>query len=85
MLVETFDEPVEVIFYFTGTKGRPIRFRREGKVTKIASTNGYWMRRVGTVPLHYWAVSDKDGVYYELEMNGDTLGWKLVKIVSGID
>ncbi|MCD4828514.1 MAG: hypothetical protein K8R90_03675 [Candidatus Cloacimonetes bacterium] len=79
--VERLDEPVEVIFYFGLDQKRPVRFRWDGRVIRIATSKGYWHRREGITVCHYWAVTDRDGNYYELELNADSLTWKLRRLV----
>ena len=75
------DEPIEVIFFFGQDERRPVRFRWNNRVVRIATSKGYWHRREGITVCHYWAVTDHDGNYYELEMNADTLGWTLRRLV----
>jgi hypothetical protein len=84
MKQEECDEQIEVIAYFGIDERRPLRFRMGQQVIKIASTNGYWNRHQGATALHYWAVSDESGNYYELEMNGETMQWRLVKMVTDV-
>ncbi len=81
MIDERPEEPIEVMFFFGKDKRYPQRFRWNGDVIQIASNNGYWMRHIGNVPCHYYAVSDDIGNYYELEMNGETLKWRLMRYV----
>jgi hypothetical protein len=84
MKQEECDVPIEVIIYYGLEERRPLRFRLGAQVIRVTSTNGYWNRHQGAVPLHYWAVSDDNGNYYELEMNGETLLWRLKKVVSEV-
>lgn len=82
MKQEDLDESIEMIFFSGNADRRPLRFRWQDRVFRIASTNGYWMRHEGNCPYHYWAVTDASGDYYEVELNGETLDWKLKRIVQ---
>ncbi len=84
MIDERPEEPVEVMFFFGKDKRYPLRFRWKGDVIQIDSNNGYWMRHIGNVAYHYYAVSDEIGNYYELELNCETLKWRLMRYVMEV-
>lgn len=84
MKQEQRDDPIEVIAFLGIDEHRPLRFRLGNQVIRVASTNGYWKRHQGAAALHCWAVSDEAGNYYELEMNGETLAWRLAKVVTEV-
>ncbi len=81
---ERLDDPIEVIFYFGEKERRPVRFLWQGRVVRIATAKGYWQRREGVTVCHYWAVTDRNGNYYEIELNGDRLDWRLRRLIHSL-
>jgi len=81
---EFFNEQIDVVCSFSKNQIRPLRFRRKNETIVIATTNGYWAKHEGAVLLHFFAVSDTLGTYYELQLNSKSLEWHLRKVVDEI-
>ncbi len=80
-MLETINEPVNVIAKFMGNKTIPIKLLWHDREILITKVNLTWSRWEGRVKFYFFAVSD--GVnYFKLQFNSEALSWTLLESYS---
>ena len=80
-MVETIDEPVEVLTLFRDGKVEPLRFRWRRKVVRISRVTGDWVSsRTGRDRVHYYSVLGDGSDYFELSFHTRTFQWTLTRV-----
>lgn len=80
-MLETINEPIEVIVLFRASKLIPIKFQWQGREFAVKKVNLIYNHREGTTKIYYFAVSD--GVnYFKLQFNTENLQWTLLETYS---
>ena len=65
-MLESLNDPVDVLTSFTDGKLEPLRFRWRGAVVRVRRVTGRWSRREGQALLRYFAVEGNASDSYEL-------------------
>jgi hypothetical protein len=65
-MFESLSDPVDVLTAFTDGRLRPLRFRWQGRIVRVAEVRGEWVRREGQTVLRFFAVDGGKGESYEL-------------------
>jgi hypothetical protein len=77
-MLETINEPIEVIAKFSGNKTIPVKFLWQGREISVKKVNLTYSRREGRVKFYFFAVSDNTN-YFKLQFNTDNLSWTLLE------
>ena len=80
MLIEEFDEPIQVRADFGGGKITPLKFKWNGRVYDICQVNMRWPERDGRHPKRCFSVQCGDDTYH-LVLKTDDLTWRLRKVI----
>ena len=76
-MYEELDEPIAVIALYMDGHQRPLRFRWNGRVYRIARITGHWVVQEGANRhRHYAVVCEKSNVF-EISYDPKDLGWRL--------
>jgi hypothetical protein len=78
-VIESIEEPVEVLARFERGAMTPFRFRWNRSVFKIAKVTGQWEDRDGQYRRCYYAVITDANDYFELRFHLKDLSWVLSK------
>ena len=65
-MLESLNDPVDVLTAFVGGRFEPLRFRWRGKVIRVRNVTGRWSRREGQSVLRYFSVEGPGSDTYEL-------------------
>ena len=76
---ERIDEPIEVIVSFSGTKVKPLVFRRQGREYRIEKVNMVYTSPEDGTKVYYFSVSDHSH-YYNMRFDPTTLKWRLKEV-----
>ncbi len=76
-MFESLNDPVDVLTAFEEGAMRPLRFRWQGRVVRVAKITGQWNRREGQAVLRYFAVQGAKDDSYELCYDARRPGWVL--------
>lgn len=78
-MIESIQDPIEVLARFERGRILPFRFRWNQTVFRIAKVTGTWEDREGQYRrLHYSVLTDNDD-YFELRFHTGDFGWVLSK------
>ena len=77
-MLETINDPIEVIAKFSGGKTVPVKFLWKNREILVKKVNLSYSRFEGRVKLHFFAVSDNTN-YFKLQFNSDNLQWTLLE------
>ena len=78
-MIESIQEPIEVLVRFAGGRIEPFRFRWNQSVFRIAKVTGAWEDREGQYRrLHFSVLTDNDD-YFELRFHSGDFMWVLSK------
>ena len=78
-MIESIQEPIEVLARFERGKLLPFRFRWNQSVFRIAKVTGAWEDREGQhLRLHFSVLTDNDD-YFELRFHSGDFTWILSK------
>jgi hypothetical protein len=78
-VIETIEEPVEVLARFESGTLTPFRFRWNRSVFKIAKVTGRWEDREGQFRRCHYAVLTEANDYFELRFELQDFAWILSK------
>jgi hypothetical protein len=78
-VIESIEEPVEVLARFDRGHMTPFRFRWNHSVFKIAKVTGEWEDREGQYRRCYFAVVTDTNNYFELRFHLENMSWILSK------
>jgi hypothetical protein len=78
-LIESIEEPIEVLAQFSGGHLTPFRFRWNRSVFKIAKVTGRWEDREGQYRRCHFAVLTEANDYFELRFQLQDFAWILSK------
>ena len=78
-MIETIEEPIEVLARFDRGRVEPFRFRWNRSVFRIAKVTGVWEDREGQHRRCYFAVVTENNDYYELRFHTGDFSWVLSK------
>ncbi len=78
-MIETIDEPVEVLARFERGRMAPFRFRWNHSVFRIAKVTGNWEDREGQHRRYHFSVLTENNDYFELFFHSGELTWILSK------
>jgi hypothetical protein len=65
-MLESHNDPVDVLTAYVEGRVRPLRFRWQGRVIRVCKVTGEWSRREGQNVLRFYAIEGKDAESYEL-------------------
>ena len=82
-MLQSPDDPIDVITVFTEGKVEPLRFRWRGKVIRVGRVTGRWSRREGQTLLRYFAVESPTADSYELCYDPRGPRWMLTRAWTG--
>ena len=77
---QEIDQPIDVIAVFQEGKMIPVRFRWNGKVTKIVRVTGRWKTNEGRFGIRHFAAIDGNSHICQLSYRERTGEWFLDKI-----
>ena len=77
-MLETINEPIEVVTIFKQNKLIPFKFFWQGKEFLIKKINLTHSEFQGRVKFYFFAVSDNTN-YFKLQFNTDNLSWTLLE------
>ena len=80
MLIEEFDEPIQVRADFGDGKITPLKFKWNGRVYDIGRVNMRWPEGDGRHPKRCFSVQCGDDTYH-LVLKTDDLTWRLRKVI----
>jgi hypothetical protein len=78
-VIESIEEPVEVLAGFDGGTVTPFRFRWNRSVFRVAKVTGRWEDREGQYRRCYFAVVTAANDYFELRFHVKDFSWILSK------
>ena len=79
-MYQSLDDPIDMIAVFQNHALKPVRFRWNGNIHKIARVTGAWRSRTGESSIRHFAVVDTKANYYELTYNEHQTHWIISKI-----
>jgi len=79
-MIETINEPIEVITVFAEGKVSPVRFKWKDRVVKIRKVTGSWSMRKGWDKLYYYSVLAENSDYYELCYDTSNMTWIICRL-----
>ena len=79
-MLESLNDPVDVLTAFTGGGFEPLRFRWRGRVIRIKQVTGRWSRREGQSLLRFFAVEGQAEDTYELCYDPRGPRWMLNRV-----
>lgn len=80
-MLETINEPIDVIVKFTQDKILPIKFLWQGREVLVKKLNLMYSNRQGRTKFYYFAVSDNAN-YFKLQFDSESLKWVLLEVYS---
>ncbi len=81
-MVESVQEPIEVLSRFVEGKVQPVRFRWRGRVFTVSRISSAWLKREGERREHFFSVGAGGREQYELSYRPDTSQWTLENVYS---
>ena len=78
-MIESIEEPIEVLARFEGGRMTPFRFRWNRSVFKIAKVTGAWEDREGQYRRCHFSVLTDTNSYFELRFHMKDFSWVLSK------
>ena len=78
-MIESIQEPIEVLARFERGKLLPFRFRWNQSVFRIAKVTGAWEDREGQHRRLHFSVLTDNGDYFELRFHSGDFTWILSK------
>ena len=82
-MLESLDDPIDVLTAFTGGTLEPLRFRWRGEVVRVRRVTGRWSRREGQTLLRYFVVEGGRSDSYELCYDPRGPRWILSRAWTG--
>ena len=82
-MLESLNDPVDVLTSFVKGRIQPLRFRWQGRVVRVRKVTGEWSRREGQTLLQYFAVEGPGADSYELCYDPRGPRWILCRVWSG--
>ena len=76
-MFESLNDPIDVLTAFVNGRIEPLRFRWQGRVIRVSSVTGRWIRREGQTRLQYFAIEDTQRGSYELYYDPRGPSWTL--------
>lgn len=78
-MYQDLDDPVDVIAAFESRRLRPVRFRWNDRVYKVARVTGSWKSQRGEFSVRHFAVVDTQANFFELTYDERLTSWILTK------
>lgn len=78
-MIETIDEPIEVLARFERGRVAPFRFRWNQSTFRISKVTGSWQDREGQHQRYHFSVLSENNDYFELRFHSGELTWTLSK------
>ncbi|UCE02745.1 MAG: hypothetical protein JSW67_00620 [Candidatus Latescibacterota bacterium] len=78
-MIESIEEPIEVLVRFDRGRMTPFRFRWNQSVFRIEKVTGMWEDREGSFRRCHFSVLTENNDYFELRFHTGDLGWILSK------
>ncbi len=78
-MYQDLDDPVDVIAAFESRRLRPVRFRWNDCVYKVARVTGTWKSQQGEYQVRHFAVVDTKANFFELTYDERLTNWVLTK------
>lgn len=82
-MLESLNDPVDVLTAYTGGTLEPLRFRWKGRVVRVRRITGRWSRREGQSLLRFFAVEGPAADTYELCYDPRGPRWTLCRAWTG--
>ncbi len=79
-MIQSVQEPIEVITMFAEGRVQPLRFRWGKRVVRVSKVTGEWARNEGDSRIHYYSVLGDSSDYFELAYDARKVQWTLVKV-----
>ena len=79
-MIQSVQEPIEVITMFSEGRVQPLRFRWGKRVVRVSKVTGEWARSEGDSRIHYYSVLGDTSDYFELAYDARKVQWTLVKV-----
>lgn len=79
-MIQSVQEPIEVITMFSEGHVQPLRFRWGKRVVRVNKVTGEWARNEGDSRIHYYSVLGDTSDYFELAYDARKVQWTLVKV-----
>ena len=79
-MIETIQEPIEVITVFSNGRIQPVRFRWRQRVVKVRSVTGDWVKEEGADRVHFFSILAASGDYFEISYRTRDLRWTLCRV-----
>ena len=82
-MLESLNDPVDVLTAYTEGRLDPLRFRWKGRVIRVKRITGRWSRRDGQSLLRFFAVESREDDTYELCYDPRGPRWTLSRAWTG--
>jgi hypothetical protein len=79
-MIESIEEPIEVLGLFRGGGLQPLRFRWKNRVIQVRKVTGDWSVNDGRDRIYYFSVLGDNSDYYELSYHTRKLAWQLSRV-----
>jgi hypothetical protein len=79
-MIESIEEPIEVLGLFRGGVVQPLRFRWKNRVVRVSKVTGDWSVNDGRDRIHFFSVLGDNSDYYELSYHTRKLTWELSRV-----
>ena len=79
-MIQSVQEPIEVITVFSDGHAQPLRFKWRGRVVKVSKVTGEWVRKEGESRIHYYSVLGGSSDYFEMAYDARRMQWTLAKV-----
>ncbi len=79
-LVESVNEPIEVLTWFRNGRMEPLRFRWRRRVVRVSRVTGDWTQKIGSERVHYFSVLGESTDSFELSFHSGTMAWRLTRV-----
>lgn len=79
-MIQSVQEPIEVITVFADGNIRPLRFKWRTRVVKVSQVTGEWVRKDGDSRIHCYSVLGETQDYFELAYDSRKVQWTLMKV-----
>ena len=80
MVVETVDDPVEVLTLFREGRIEPKRFKWKGRVIRVRRVTGDWSTRAGRDRILHFAIQGENADYFEIAYHLTSHRWRLKRV-----
>jgi hypothetical protein len=79
-VLESLNQPIEVLSVFAEGRLRPLRFKWRNQVVRVSRVTGEWDRQEGIGLVRYFAVLAENSDYFELAYDVQQTRWRICRV-----